>query len=202
MAFPCLLSAASDNFYRFGLTAIKSPFSKTPCALLHCSILTSGPPIVTLPTKQTAPGCWLGHISLQVATTQGLQVGEGKEREGEGGWGHFTPLFGAQTDHRTVTLLQPAPLWSRRAGTRGGERRRQLCCGHGRSHHQETQPQRGRDEWWPKKEWEKLSVIHALNRRAISVQSSWKERLTRGSRGHARARAGCLAGTCHLSAPK
>lgn len=100
-----------------------------------------------------------------------------------------------------VTLLQPVLLWSRRAGTRGGERRRQLCCGHGRSHHQETQPQRGRNEWWPKKEWEKLSVIHALNRRAISVQSSWKERLTRGSRGHARARAGCLAGTCHF-APK
>lgn len=30
---------------------------------------------------------------------RGLQVGEGKEREGEGGWGHFTPLFGAQADH-------------------------------------------------------------------------------------------------------
>lgn len=147
MAFPCLLSAASDNFYLFGLTAIKSPFSKTPCALLHCSILTSGPPIVTLPTKQTAPGCWLGHISLPVATMQGLQVGEGKEREGEGGWGHFTPPYlEPRLTTGSVTLLRPALLWSRRAGTRGGEWRRQLCCGHGRSHHQETQPQRGRDE--------------------------------------------------------
>lgn len=130
----------------------------------------------------------------------------GWRREGEGGRRWMGTLHPPHLEPRlttgSVTLLRPALLWSRRAGTRGGEWRRQLCCGHGRSHHQETQPQRGRDEWWPKKEWEKLSVIHALNRRAISVQSSWKERLTRGSRGHAHARAGCLAGMCHSSAPK